>query len=837
VRAQLVSVATPTRAAARKLGRLGLDVTEHGTRGRLDVVLHGRADARKLTAAGFRYRVRVADLAEQSLRDRRSEAAYARTVRASALPSGRTTYRRLPDYTNEMKFLAAANRSFVKPITLPFRTYEGRPVEGLEITTNPDARDGKPVFLQLGVHHAREWPSGEHAFEWAFELIRGYTSGNARVRRLVETTRTIVIPIVNPDGFNASREAGELQGGGGGRGGADETVNIVAHPNEYRRKNCRLPDDSPAGNCALPAFGVASGGVDPNRNYGGFWGGPGASADPTNETYHGPSPFSEPETRNIRALVSARHVTTLITNHTFSNLVLRPPGIASQGPTVDETIYKALGDAMAAENGYASQFGFELYDTTGTTEDWSYFATGGLGFTFEIGPQNFHPPYQDVVAEYDGTTAAAGAGEGNREAYFLAAENTADASKHSVIGGRAPAGAVLRLQKSFQTPTSRRNADGSFQTFTDQLNTSMVVPSSGIFEWHINPSTRPLVAQSRGRTAGGPPSPTVTFTGGTTGAIPCANADTEDPTCFNDHAFTVPADGAGVDNAKATVRIEWLTPASDWDMKVFRDTNGDGSSVGETQVLGTSGQGPSDFEQVTIGEAQLTPGRYVVRVVNFAAVESYDGTVDFEGPEPPQPARTESWALVCESPEGTPRTFQPITIARGGRQLLNLDEACASPVVGKTTAGSNVNVMTIETKRANRFGLATSVRATRLRAYLDGRGRTTGSQSVRGVVYADAGGVPGALLRSTATVTINAGRAPGWVDFALSSPITLAPGNYWLGTHAGAAQQVARFYWDPRPNSRRFNLDAFADGSSNPFGGGSLDNQEMSTHLVGVPAT
>ena len=40
---------------------------------------------------------------------------------------------------------------------------------------------------------------------------------------------------------------------------------------------------------------------------------------------------------------------------------------------------------MAAENGYTSQKGYELYDTTGTTEDWSYSATGGFGFTFEIG--------------------------------------------------------------------------------------------------------------------------------------------------------------------------------------------------------------------------------------------------------------------------------------------------------------------------------------------------------------------------------------------------------------------------------------------------------------------
>ena len=51
---------------------------------------------------------------------------------------------------------------------------------------------------------------------------------------------------------------------------------------------------------------------------------------------------------------------------------------------------------MADENGYASQKSYELYDTTGATEDWTYYATGGLGFTFEIGLGGFHPPYADT---------------------------------------------------------------------------------------------------------------------------------------------------------------------------------------------------------------------------------------------------------------------------------------------------------------------------------------------------------------------------------------------------------------------------------------------------------
>ncbi len=89
------------------------------------------------------------------------------------------------------------------------------------------------------------------------------------------------MPIVNADGFEASRTAGALAGQDGGRDeSVNDTVYIVAGATtggEYRRKNCRLPDDSAAGNCTTSA-GLAENGVDPNRNYGGLWGGPGADA-------------------------------------------------------------------------------------------------------------------------------------------------------------------------------------------------------------------------------------------------------------------------------------------------------------------------------------------------------------------------------------------------------------------------------------------------------------------------------------------------------------------------------------------------------------------------------
>jgi zinc carboxypeptidase len=661
---QLVRVSTPSLERRNQLVALGLDSTEHGGPGYLEVVLHGLDDARRLREAGFQWTVEVPDLALQARRDRLADLRFARATAATEFPSGQATYRRLFDYSEDMKRLAREHPDLVRPITLNHLTWEGRPVEGIEIATNPNARDGRPVFLQMGLHHAREWPSGEHAIEWAYELITGYRRGDARARSLVESTRTIVVPVVNPDGFNASREAGQLYMRGDGHhtdldgsGDISDPEFILAaatSPNEYRRKNCRLPGDPAAGSCLQPSTGIFEGGVDPNRNYGAFWGGPGSSGDFFTQTYRGPGPFSEAETQNVRELVSTRQVTTLITNHTFSNLVLRPPGLASQGLAPDEPALKALGDSMAAENGYTSQYGWQLYDTSGTTEDWSYSATGGFGYTFEIGDLGFHPPFAETLGEWNGNTDDA-TGGGNREAFYKAQAHTADATKHSVLAGRAPANAVLRLTKTFETPTF----DGS--TFTDTLNSTMQVDETGRFEWHTNPSTRPLVMKESGRPATGEPSPPQEFASRGE-AVPCANFDDPPETCYEDHQITVPS-GEGIDNASATVRIEWATPVSDYDMKILKDG----------QVIATSGQGATNFEEAVLADPA---GEYVVRVINYAAVEPWSGTVTFAGPEPYQEAQQETWTLSCEQPEGTIRSARQVFVERGERRSLDLRRDC-----------------------------------------------------------------------------------------------------------------------------------------------------------------
>jgi hypothetical protein len=517
-REQLVTVAATTHAARSRLAALGLDLAENGDAGGIDVVLHDAGDAAKLVRAGLTWSVKTADLRRQAAENAAADvrrAARTRSARSTAttragVPSGRTTYRHLADYEAEMKALAAAHPGLVKLITLPHRTLQGRPVLGLEIARDVNVQNGQPVFLQVGVHHAREWPSGEHVMEWAYDLVNGY-GRDAEITRLVDATRNILVPIVNVDGFNLSREwpvdVGTLLAGIdlpaqiNGLSPIDDPLYTAALLGDqgispapgtgftYKRRNCRVTDGATPGAGECEALANRRRGVDPNRNYGGFWGGLGAGFDVEDDTYRGAAPFSEPEVQNVRELVSSNQVTTLITNHTFANLVLRAPGVAAVGTTPDEALYKQLGDAMAAKNGYVSEHGYELYDTSGTTEDWSYYATGGLGFTFEIGPDEFHPPYAEMTAEY----------ERNREAYLVALRSTADSARHAVLEGRAAAGTVLRAHKELDSQTLPVLLDfagttGPTVPFHDTLDSTMTVGDSGRFTWHVNQSTRPAAA-------------------------------------------------------------------------------------------------------------------------------------------------------------------------------------------------------------------------------------------------------------------------------------------------------------------------------------------------------
>ena len=481
-RTSLVEIPVTGAQTVTTLERLGLDVTHDVDADRARVLLHDDDDRTRLAAAGLTATELIADVEAYHRRSRELDARRAADGERSSLPSGREVYRVLAEYHDELDGLAAAHPGLVRRVDLPRTSVEGRPLAGVEIASNVNRDDdGRPVYVVMGAHHAREWPSAEVNMEFALDLAGRYGT-DERITRLLDNVRVYVFPVINPDGFVDSR--GEIP------------LSPLPGTDPLQRKNANE--------------------VDLNRNYGAFWGGNGASTDPANDTYRGPSPWSEPESQAVHEFSQRLHITNFQTIHNIAALVLRPPGFRAFGLAPDEERLKLLGDRMGEVTGYSSEYGYQLYEVTGATEDWNYVAQNAFGYTIELGPPDlpatFQGPYQThVVQQYLGDDLSPDGADGVREALLLAGEQAGDTRDHSVLEGSAPPGATLKLTRSFQTSTSRicqppyNGGSSDCPTTTDPLllddglDTRLTVPASGRYTWHVTPSTRPFERKA-GRT-------------------------------------------------------------------------------------------------------------------------------------------------------------------------------------------------------------------------------------------------------------------------------------------------------------------------------------------------
>ena len=312
---------SPVPGTSMRLERLGVEVTDDVAANAATVALYWDADRARLAAAGFDSTTLVADVAAADRADRAAELRAAAAPGRSALPTGRETYRVMEDYTTEMKQLAEQHPDLVRPVVIG-TTVEGRAIEGLEIAAGVNSPDGRPAYLQVGLIHAREWPSGELPMEFAHDLVAGFGS-DPRITSMLERVRVFIVPVLNVDGFIASRSFGASP--------LDDDLSATeeqaaADEAAYKRKNCR---PTVPGSEALPCPLRSQSGVDLNRNFGAYWGGVGSSGDVASIAYRGSGPFSEPESQALHAFSSRLQPTVVVVNHTFTDHrgVAAPAGV------------------------------------------------------------------------------------------------------------------------------------------------------------------------------------------------------------------------------------------------------------------------------------------------------------------------------------------------------------------------------------------------------------------------------------------------------------------------------------------------------------------------------
>jgi hypothetical protein len=444
-------------------GRLlsGFDETHNHAHGEVELLLWP-GDLAELDALGLDYEVVIEDVVAHDA----AQDAAPKTLQTLPGPD-RSDYRRLPDYNTEMQDLAKKNPDLVKVFEMKRPSLEGRTVLGVEIASNVKdvATDGRPIFYIDGVHHAREWPAAEYTMLFAHHLAESYGK-DKEVTSLLRKARVIVVPIVNVDGFDYSRESpAQISALGAGNGFEG-----------YWRKNRRSLTGVtiPAAQKNPDAYGV-----DPNRNYSYLWGDSdgGSSGSLVSQTYRGETPFSEPETQNVRDIILGRNVVGDITNHTYQATVLRAGG----GDAPEDNILESIGQKMADVLGYENVPSVG-YPTTGTTDDWAYASMAALGFTIENGSQGFHPAYANEVGKFS---------KEHMEAFEIMLDTVANPRYHSVLKGKVAGGpAKLTITKTFKTPLSPGNPTGE-EAVTEKIRLDLQTAKDGSFEWHLSPSFRP----------------------------------------------------------------------------------------------------------------------------------------------------------------------------------------------------------------------------------------------------------------------------------------------------------------------------------------------------------
>jgi murein tripeptide amidase MpaA len=342
----------------RALSAAGFDLTEGRDlkRGTIDVVGTAqqigatKLDARKLTDNTSPRTARAAPT------DGASDSAFKVWTRYDAVPGdGKEQY--VEQYA---RLLADHPDIVAKRVT--GKTYNGRDIVALQVTKNATGADipGRPAVLYNAMQHAREWLAGETCRRTLNYFVDNYgkgTSAGLEVTKLVDTTELWFVCVNNPDGYEFTFTPG----------------------NRLWRKNLR--DNN--------ADGVITtgDGVDPNRNFPENWGrdDEGSSPNPEAETYRGPGPASEPETKAMEALFDEIHPVFQKNDHTAAQLLLYPQGYQQDTPTADNEIFTALaGDPFKPGiEGFLPELSAGLYITNGDFTDWAYNVKDTLSFTPE----------------------------------------------------------------------------------------------------------------------------------------------------------------------------------------------------------------------------------------------------------------------------------------------------------------------------------------------------------------------------------------------------------------------------------------------------------------------
>ncbi|NYV75474.1 M14 family metallopeptidase [Streptomyces sp. UH6] len=355
------------RTALQRAGVTVDEVHGHG------VVVSGTAgQVKKLRAQGY-------DITPLAAVPDRS--AGADGVTPLDFPSADSRYHNYAEMTSEINAIVQANPQIASQRVIG-TSYQGRNIVAVKISDNVGTDEAEPEVLFTHHQHAREHLTVEMALYLLRELTSDYGT-DSRVTSMVNGREIWIVPDLNPDGGEYDIASGS-----------------------YRswRKNRQ------------PNAGSSYVGTDLNRNWAHRWGCcGGSSGSASSDTYRGTAGESAKEVKVVADFVRSRvvggtqQIKAGVDFHTYSELVLWPYGYTysdtATGMTADDrNAFAAVGQKMAASNGYTAEQSSDLYITDGSINDYLWGVHRIFSYTFEMYPSSssgggFYPPDEVIERE------------------------------------------------------------------------------------------------------------------------------------------------------------------------------------------------------------------------------------------------------------------------------------------------------------------------------------------------------------------------------------------------------------------------------------------------------
>lgn len=264
-----------------------------------------------------------------------------------------TIYHTYEEMISEIKQIEMNHSSIVKMHNLT-TTFEGRTVWALKVSDNPEMNDtSEPDVLLTAGQKANSLISVEIALYLLNHITSNYGEDSA-VTELVNDREIWIIPMLNPDGNS-----------------------YIGNGSEDWEKNRRDNGDG--------TFGV-----NLNTNYEFEWGLDDHSSNDTDSPYyHGPSPFSEPETEAVKNLVESPETSFVFSLclSSYGENITYPWGYTNSS-TTDNDLLHEIASNMAMYSGYDVLQSGEQYINHGNMDDWLYNNASIFPFTVLLGEEN-----------------------------------------------------------------------------------------------------------------------------------------------------------------------------------------------------------------------------------------------------------------------------------------------------------------------------------------------------------------------------------------------------------------------------------------------------------------